>query len=101
MLAEPMLGIVVAVFNGKPFLPKIFNCFEQQKLENWELILFNDGSTYNSTLLLEECIERFPNTKIIHQENLGVFIARNEVMNVATGKYITFPDIDDIVHLYV
>lgn len=52
MLAEPMLSIVVAVFNGEPFVPKFFNCFEQQKLENWKLILVNDGSMDNSTLLL-------------------------------------------------
>lgn len=98
MLAEPMLSIVVAIFNGEPFLPKFFNCLEQQKLENWELILVNDGSTDNSALLLEECRERFPNTKILHQENLGVSVARNIGMNMATGKYIAFPDIDDIIH---
>ncbi|MFV9998166.1 MAG: glycosyltransferase [Arsenophonus endosymbiont of Dermacentor nuttalli] len=99
MVAEPMRIIVVTVFNGEPFLPKFFNCLEQQKLENWELILVKDGSTDNSALLLEECIVRFPNTKIIHQGNLGVSVARNVRMNVATGKYITFPDIDDIIHL--
>ncbi|MFS1537612.1 MAG: glycosyltransferase [Candidatus Phlomobacter fragariae] len=80
-------------------LPKIFNCIEQQKLKNWEIILVNDGSTDNRALLLEECIERFPNTNILHQESLGVSVARNVGMNIATGKYITFLDIDDISHL--
>ncbi|WP_439647125.1 glycosyltransferase [Arsenophonus endosymbiont of Aleurodicus floccissimus] len=61
--------------------------------------MVNNGSTDNSALLLEECIERFPNTKILHQENLGVSVARNVGMNITIGKYIAFSDIDDIIHL--
>ncbi|MGR6439946.1 glycosyltransferase [Proteus mirabilis] len=44
----PQLSIVVAVFNGEKFLPQFFNCLHAQQLENWELILVDDGSTDNS-----------------------------------------------------
>lgn len=45
----PQLSIVVAVFNGEKFLPQFFNCLHAQQLENWELILVDDGSTDNSS----------------------------------------------------
>ena len=46
----PQLSIVVAVFNGEKFLPQFFNCLHAQQLENWELILVDDGSTDNLLL---------------------------------------------------
>jgi glycosyltransferase involved in cell wall biosynthesis len=34
-------------------------------------------------------------TSVLEQENQGVSVARNTGLAVASGKYLTFPDIDD------
>ncbi|TFT47543.1 glycosyltransferase, partial [Proteus mirabilis] len=93
----PQLSIVVAVFNGEKFLPQFFNCLHAQQLENWELILVDDGSTDNSRQILDKWEKHFPNVTILTQENQGVSVARNTGFAVAKGEYVAFPDIDDVI----
>ncbi|MCF1958042.1 glycosyltransferase, partial [Escherichia coli] len=40
----PQLSIVVAIYNGEKFLSTFFNGLKSIKLNDWELILVNDGS---------------------------------------------------------
>lgn len=95
MSSQPVLSIVVAVYNGEKFLPHFFDSLLAQNLENWELIVVNDGSMDDSEKIIKEYEHKFSNLKILSQENQGVSVARNTGMVEATGKYITFPDIDD------
>lgn len=95
MSQTPLLSIVVAVYNGEQFLSQFFECIEQQALESYELILVNDGSTDASQSIMEAWQSRLQNVKIIQQANQGVSVARNSGLKLATGKYLTFPDIDD------
>lgn len=98
MSSQPVLSIVVAVYNGEKFLPHFFDSLIAQKLENWELIVVNDGSNDNSEDVIRQYEDKFSNMKILSQENQGVSVARNTGMVEATGKYITFPDIDDEIN---
>lgn len=98
MSSRPILSIVAAVYNGGKFLPQFFDSLLAQQLDNWELILVNDGSTDNSAALICQYQNKFPNIKILEHENQGVSVTRNRGMAAATGHYITFPDIDDVIH---
>ena len=95
MSQNPLLSIVVAVYNGGKFLAKFFECIEQQQLESYELILVNDGSTDDSLAVIDAWRDRMQNVTLIQQENQGVSVARNSGLAIAKGKYLTFPDIDD------
>ena len=95
MSFQQVLSIVVAVYNGEKFLPHFFDSLIAQKLENWELIVVNDGSKDDSESVIRQYEDKFENFKVLTQENGGVSVARNTGMAVATGQYITFPDIDD------
>lgn len=55
----------------------------------------NDGSKDDSESVIRQYEDKFENIKVLSQENGGVSVARNTGMAVATGEYITFPDIDD------
>ncbi|SUC25695.1 Poly-beta-1,6-N-acetyl-D-glucosamine synthase [Providencia rustigianii] len=98
MSSQPVLSIVVAVYNGEKFLPHFFDSLIAQKLENWELIVVNDGSKDDSEGVIRQYEDKFENIKVLFQENQGVSVARNTGMVEATGKYITFPDIDDEIN---
>lgn len=93
----PQLSIIVAVYNGEKFLSKFFNYLQAQKLPSWELILVDDGSKDNSLKLLYEWEDKFPDVTILTQENQGVSVARNTGFHAARGKYVAFPDIDDVI----
>lgn len=94
----PKLSIVVAVYNGDKFLSQFFNCLASQKLESWELILVDDGSSDNSLNILYQWEHKFPDVTIVSQENQGVSVARNVGFKIAKGKYVAFPDIDDVIY---
>lgn len=96
--SRPLLSIVVAVYNGEKFLPQFFDCLLKQTLPAWELILVNDGSKDNTDAVLREWQDKFPSVTILEQANQGVSVARNTGFAVAKGQYITFPDIDDVIH---
>ncbi|GGI71353.1 hypothetical protein GCM10007978_06630 [Shewanella hanedai] len=92
-----MVSIIVPIFNSELYLKKCIDSILDQKYSNLELILVNDGSQDGS---LEICnyyknIDR--RVKVIDKVNEGVAAARNDGLDVATGKYIGFVDSDDVV----
>ncbi|TCC00831.1 glycosyltransferase [Kosakonia quasisacchari] len=95
-ISTPILSVVVAVYNGEAFLDQFFTCLAAQKIDNMEVIIVNDGSTDGSMQIVEQWRDRLPQLQVIEQENLGVSVARNTGLAQAKGKYLSFPDIDDI-----
>ncbi|KGI83554.1 glycosyl transferase, partial [Exiguobacterium mexicanum] len=77
MSSQPVLSIVVAVYNGEKFLPQFFESLIAQKLENWELIVVNDGSKDDSESVINAYADKFACFKVLSQENQGVSVARN------------------------
>lgn len=57
--------------------------------------LVNDGSTDSSPQLCEQLARLDSRIRVVHQENRGVGSARNAGLDIATGKYVTFYDVDD------
>ncbi|WP_233267552.1 glycosyltransferase [Algibacter sp. L1A34] len=72
--------------------------FDQNlKIEEYEVIAVNDGSTDNSLKVLEELKAVYPSINIITQKNQGLSGARNTGINAALGQYILFVDSDDYI----
>ncbi len=94
--SAPLLSVVVAVYNGKAFLDQFFTCLVNQHIDSMEVIIVNDGSTDRSMQIVEKWREKLPQMQVIEQPNQGVSIARNTGLAVATGQYLSFPDIDDV-----
>lgn len=93
--SAPLLSVVVAVYNGEAFLDQFFTCLVNQHIDSMEVIIVNDGSTDRSMQIVEKWREQLPQMQVIEQPNQGVSIARNTGLAVATGQYLSFPDIDD------
>lgn len=94
----PVLSLVVAVYNGEPFLPAFFDSIKAQNVNNMELIVVNDGSSDNSAAIIQQYAAQFDQFRIIDQANQGVSAARNTGLAAAQGEYLAFPDIDDVIY---
>lgn len=93
------ISIVVPAYNVERFLEKcIVSIVEQDHvaLNEFEIIIVNDGSTDNSLAIAYELKTRYPDViQVITQSNQGLSAARNRGMAEARGEYIWFIDSDD------
>lgn len=111
-----MISVVMAVYNTADFLEEMLESVLKQKqdvLSNYlrsnpnsryysnayesiyEIILVDDGSSDGTEDICDRYAAKYPWVKVLHKENGGVSSARNAGIELATGKYITFPDSDD------
>lgn len=93
------VSIIVPVYNMEKYLKKCVDSLINQKLNEIEIILVDDGSKDNSPKICEELAEKDKRIIVIHKENGGLSDARNEGLKLATGDYIGFVDSDDYVSI--
>jgi len=91
----PLFSIVVPVYQAERHLDKCISSVLAQTLDDWELILVDDGSRDASGRICDEYASKDPRIIVIHQENAGVSEARNAGIDKAKGKYLAFLDSDD------
>lgn len=102
-----LLSFIVPVYNTCLYLDKCLASIYDQglPLHEFELIVINDGSTDDSSTILDRWAREKPNLFVVSQENRGLSVARNVGLAKAVGQYIQFVDSDDwlntgvIVHL--
>lgn len=98
----PKISIIVGLYNVASFLKeKQLNCIFNQTCSDWELILVDDGSTDETPVLCDRFAKQDKRVKVVHKENGGLGSARNAGMEVATGEYLWFYDVDDEAELNV
>lgn len=94
------ISIIVGLYNVASFLEnKKLSCILNQSYSNWELLLVDDGSTDETSILCDQFAEQDSRIKVFHKENGGLGSARNVGIEQATGEYLWFYDVDDEVEL--
>lgn len=90
-----LLSVIIPCYNVERFISKTLDSIISEKLENYEIILIDDGSTDKTFEKLKEYSLKVKNIKIINQNNFGVSNARNVGIQNSKGKYLYFVDGDD------
>ena len=99
---EPLVSIIVPVYNGEQYIPSILRNLKNLSYHNYEVIFINDGSTDKTKNLLLKAMKADSRIRVINQDNAGVSAARNCGIDNAIGEYICFVDVDDeIVEEYL
>ncbi len=89
----PLLSICIPVYNGEKY---IGNCLEPLvKMDDVEIICVDDGSKDNSLVILTEYKNKYDNIIVMSQTNQGQSSARTRALEVVSGKYVAFVDVDD------
>jgi glycosyltransferase involved in cell wall biosynthesis len=92
------LSIVVAAYNVAPYITRCLDSLAEQTIEDYEILVINDGSTDGTPELVKACAARYPHIVLIDKkENEGLSEARNTGLAAATGTYVAFVDGDDFV----
>lgn len=74
---------------------RLIASLQSQSLENFEAIIINDGSTDDTTSIVQKCVGMDKRFKLISTTNGGVSRARNIGIDNATTRFCTFIDADD------
>lgn len=90
------LSVIVTVYNREKYLARCLDSILCQDLDEYEIIVIDDGSSDGSWPMIEDYRERYPEKiQAFHQANAGVSRARNAGLSRAQGEYIAFVDSDD------
>lgn len=93
---NPLITIYITNYNYGKFIEASIESALAQNLQNFELLIIDDGSTDNS----KEIIERYrsnPKVTIIYQRNKGLNVTNNIAMRASSGKYLMRLDADDFL----
>lgn len=97
-MSEPLLSVIIPVYNVCHYLKDCVDSVQNQTYKNLEIILVDDGSTDGSGVQCDEYSAVDKRIKVIHKTNEGLSVARNVGMRISTGDIIGFVDSDDIIH---
>lgn len=90
-----LISIIVPIYNGEKCLHTSIESVLAQTVENWELLLIDDGSTDGTSALCDAWAARDNRIRAFHKSNGGVSSARNLGLDKAGGSLVTFCDSDD------
>lgn len=93
-MTSPLVSIVIPTYNRRAALSRAIASVFSQTIEDYELIVVDDGSTDDTLEMLAQLGD--PRLRIIcHHENLGAATARNSGIEASRGVYVAFLDSDD------
>lgn len=98
MNQQPLISIIVPVYNVEKYLGACVDSILNQTYKNIEIILVDDGSTDRSGEMCDEYAQNVSEIKVVHQSNQGLSAARNAGLDIMTGDYVSFVDSDDLIH---
>jgi glycosyltransferase involved in cell wall biosynthesis len=93
-MSQPLVSVLMTAFNAEDYIGDAINSILRQTYSNFELIILDDGSVDKS----KEVASSFKDSRIkiiINKNNLGLVAARNQLVDLSSGKYIAFLDADD------
>lgn len=92
----PKITVYMPNYNYGDYIDEAIQSIQKQVFKDWELIIIDDGSTDNSSQILEKYIDDEKIT-IIKQKNQGLNITNNVAIRLSRGRYIVRVDADDYI----
>ena len=98
----PKVSVIVPVYGVEKYIERCARSLFEQTLDDIEFIFVDDCTPDRSIEILKQLLEDYPQRKkqiiiVSHEKNMGLPIARQSGLKVASGKYIAHCDSDDWV----
>ena len=94
---QEIISIIIPIYNIDKYLERCLESIKNQKYNNLEVLLIDDGSKDNSKAICKKFINIDTRFKYFFQTNKGVSCARNLGLKNYSGEYVLFIDGDDSV----
>jgi glycosyltransferase involved in cell wall biosynthesis len=96
---DPRISIYMPVYNGEKYLAETLRSLQRQSMENFEVLIINDGSTDGTIRIVDEFCAKDGRFRLISFDtNKGVVTARNVGWKLCNpnSPYLMDHDCDDI-----
>ena len=94
---KPLVSIVLPVYNGEKYLAQSIESVRWQTLQEWELIIVNDGSTDGSADIIKKYAELDNRIRVINNgKNKNLPASLNIGFAAARGKFLTWNSDDNM-----
>ncbi|WP_312185340.1 glycosyltransferase [Sphingobacterium sp.] len=95
---SPLVSVYITNYNYEKYIKQSIESVLSQTLQDFELIIIDDGSIDNSRNIIEGYRDN-PKVKIIYQQNKGLNVTNNIALRVCKGKFIMRLDADDFLEI--
>lgn len=95
--AGPTFSVIIPTFNRPEMLFRAVSSVLSQTYQSFELIIVNDGSTCDYSVVLDRIHDPRAIVMDCRQQG-GAAVARNKGIEASSGAYVAFLDDDDEMH---
>lgn len=95
-----IISIIIAVYNNEHYVAKALDCVLNQATDaelSVEVIAVDDGSTDNTSAVIDEMAKHDDRITVIHQGNQWIYASFNNGIKEAKGEYIYILNSDDLL----
>ena len=90
-----MISLVIVNYNQERYIGKAIASILAQTRRDWDLLIWDDGSTDNSVTIAREYEQQNNRIRVIAAQHQGVAKARKQAIAETTGNYFGYIDSDD------
>jgi len=99
MKLNPLISIIITVYNMEQYLEECMKSVLNQTYTNLDIVLVDDGSKDKSAKMCDAYAAKDSRVQVFHQKNGGLMSAWMAGVERAKGKYLLFVDSDDWIEL--
>jgi glycosyltransferase involved in cell wall biosynthesis len=94
----PLVSVIIPTYNGATYIGQTIGSVIGQSLQDWELLVIDDGSTDQTSSIVGSYVKRDGRIRLLQQANAGEAAARNHgIRSIDAGSlYVGFLDHDDV-----
>jgi glycosyltransferase involved in cell wall biosynthesis len=94
-IATATISLAMAAWNRERFIPAAIGSILRQTRTDWELVVWDDGSTDGTVAAAERAAGGDPRIRIVRGEHAGVSRSLNAAAKLCRGPYFGWVDSDD------
>jgi glycosyltransferase involved in cell wall biosynthesis len=98
-MKTPLVSVIVTAYNRESFIGPAIESVLAQTLEDFEVIVVDDGSSDGTVDVARSYERRDPRVRVIvNERNLGDYANRNHGATFARGTLLKYHDSDDLMY---
>lgn len=90
------IQILLSAYNGESYLREQMDSLLKQTWPDLEILVRDDGSTDQTSVILQEYERQYANVKVFSEENIGLVDSFFRLLEWSDADYIAFCDQDDV-----